>query len=218
MPLPAALRARLELATGGDLGGVRVHDDSTAASMASHLRADACTVGRNIFFATGRFQPQTRPGLALLVHELTHVSQQPGGQPFAANRLTATHHHALEQEAHDHARAALTGASLPLMNFGGRAGASLPAASGSPLQFTAPRDGGGSFTPLLLAYGTRPAAAVVPMRQEAGTSPSSGSVASTPAAPKAPSADPEKMGREMFDWLQRRLRREAERKGVQLWV
>ena len=38
---------------------MRLHTDSAAASLAFRLRAHAFTIGPHIFFAAGRFQPQT---------------------------------------------------------------------------------------------------------------------------------------------------------------
>jgi hypothetical protein len=43
------------------------------------VRADAFTLGRDIVFGAGRFNPHTRDGLSLLAHELAHVVQQSGG-------------------------------------------------------------------------------------------------------------------------------------------
>src|SRR5262249_31182548 len=87
--LESPLRSELERVMGSDLGRVRLHTDSTAASWAFRLRAHAFTVGPHIFFAAGRFQPQTRPGLHLLVHELAHVRQQPGA-PLQWGQVTFT--------------------------------------------------------------------------------------------------------------------------------
>jgi outer membrane protein OmpA-like peptidoglycan-associated protein len=70
---------------GVDVGQVRVHDDSRAARFAGGLGANAVTVGRDIFFAQGRYAPHTAEGGALLHHELTHVAQQ-GGEPQAIQR------------------------------------------------------------------------------------------------------------------------------------
>jgi hypothetical protein len=47
--------------------------------MARSLQAEAFTIGRNVFFAPGRFDPGTTRGRALLAHELTHVRQQASG-------------------------------------------------------------------------------------------------------------------------------------------
>src|SRR3954471_23310440 len=69
-PLPAA--ARHMLGPGTDFAAVRVHSDASARD----LGAEAYTAGSHVVFAPGRYAPQTRPGMRLLAHELTHVAQQ----------------------------------------------------------------------------------------------------------------------------------------------
>ncbi|RZL11917.1 MAG: DUF4157 domain-containing protein [Rubrivivax sp.] len=86
-PLPEALRGKLENAFGRDLSGVRLHTDTDANELARDYSAQAFTVGHDIYFASGRFDPATPGGMNLLAHELTHVAQQgPGVQrkPAAA--------------------------------------------------------------------------------------------------------------------------------------
>lgn len=72
-------RSFMESGFGYDFGGVRVHADSGAAQASRGLRAQAFTMGRDIYFASGRYQPQTHDGQRLLAHELTHVVQQDSG-------------------------------------------------------------------------------------------------------------------------------------------
>jgi hypothetical protein len=74
--LPEALRARLEGQFGQDLSAVRLHTDTEADALARDYRAEAFTVGNDIYFASGRYKPETPAGLNLLAHELTHVVQQ----------------------------------------------------------------------------------------------------------------------------------------------
>jgi hypothetical protein len=71
---------------GHDFAGVRVHADARAAESARALNARAYTVGRDVVFARGEYQPSTPSGRRLLAHELTHVVQQSGA---AAPRLQA---------------------------------------------------------------------------------------------------------------------------------
>jgi hypothetical protein len=42
------------------------------------VSARAFTVGRDIFFGSGEYRPETADGRALLTHELAHVVQQRG--------------------------------------------------------------------------------------------------------------------------------------------
>jgi hypothetical protein len=53
-----------------------VHTGAEAARSADDINAHAYTVGNDIVFGPGRFQPDTTEGRALLTHELTHVAQQ----------------------------------------------------------------------------------------------------------------------------------------------
>jgi hypothetical protein len=73
--LPAELRRELEAELGLSLARVRVHTDPVAAQAARAVRADAFTVGEDIFFAEGAFAPETPAGRRLVVHELAHVAQ-----------------------------------------------------------------------------------------------------------------------------------------------
>jgi len=75
-PLDGPSASRMGSAFGADLGGVRVHSDARAAQIARNLGAQAFTVGSDIAFAPGRYQPGTVVGDALIAHELAHVLQQ----------------------------------------------------------------------------------------------------------------------------------------------
>ena len=75
-PLDAEARSFFEPRFGHDFGHVRIHHDAQTASFAEGIEARAFTVGSNIGFAPGQFQPSTAEGKRLLAHELTHVFQQ----------------------------------------------------------------------------------------------------------------------------------------------
>jgi hypothetical protein len=55
-----------------------VHADSDAAASAKSLNASAYTIGNDIVFGQGQFNPGAERGRRLLAHELTHVVQQSG--------------------------------------------------------------------------------------------------------------------------------------------
>jgi len=86
-PLDAATRAFMEDRLGEDLGAVRIHDGRAAAQSAAALGARAYTIGRNIAFAGGAYQPGTTAGRHLLAHELGHVLQQRRGAATAIQRM-----------------------------------------------------------------------------------------------------------------------------------
>ena len=75
-PLPSSARSFFEPRFGHDFSQVRVRTDGRAAETARAINALAFTVGRDIFFGTGQYQPGTASGQRLLAHELTHVTQQ----------------------------------------------------------------------------------------------------------------------------------------------
>lgn len=77
-PLDASVRSQMEQRFGHRFADVRVHSDSAAASSANALDANAYTVGKDIVFGAGRYDPRSRDGQALLAHELTHVVQNGG--------------------------------------------------------------------------------------------------------------------------------------------
>jgi hypothetical protein len=85
-PLPEATRRDLGSRMGADFGAVRVHHDQVAAQMCGDLNAHAFTLGRDIYFNTGRYDPGSAAGTHLLAHELTHTIQQTG----AIRRLSIT--------------------------------------------------------------------------------------------------------------------------------
>jgi len=75
-PLNPETRASLETPLGRDLAGVRVHTGPLAEESARALDAQAFTVGQDVFFDSGRYDPRTRRGRWLLAHELVHTVQQ----------------------------------------------------------------------------------------------------------------------------------------------
>lgn len=78
-PLPADLRADMEGRFGHDFGDVRVHNDAAAHASAKSVNAQAYTVGSNIVFDSGRYDPGSDAGKHMIAHELTHVVQQRSG-------------------------------------------------------------------------------------------------------------------------------------------
>lgn len=64
---------------GVDFSGVKIHNNSKAHQMANEINAKAFTVGNDIYFNKGEYQPTSPKGKKLLAHELTHTVQQGGG-------------------------------------------------------------------------------------------------------------------------------------------
>jgi Domain of unknown function (DUF4157) len=78
-PLDAATRAYFEPRFGHDFSRVRVHTNSEAADSVRSVGALAYTVGPDMVFGAGRYQPRSFAGRQLVAHELVHVMQQSGG-------------------------------------------------------------------------------------------------------------------------------------------
>jgi outer membrane protein OmpA-like peptidoglycan-associated protein len=72
---------------GADFGDVRIHADSQAARSAAAVDALAYTVGRDVVFASGQYDPGGDAGRRLLAHELAHVVQQGFGDRGHLRRM-----------------------------------------------------------------------------------------------------------------------------------
>ncbi|WP_221089470.1 eCIS core domain-containing protein [Deinococcus aquaedulcis] len=79
-PLPEAIQRHLEQGLNHDLSRVRIHDDAEADTLAKGVNALAFTTGSDIFFQSGKFNPNSQSGLELLAHEVTHTVQQSQGR------------------------------------------------------------------------------------------------------------------------------------------
>jgi hypothetical protein len=85
--LPVDVVTRLSRVVGPGAEDMRVHDDDAADELARAHRADAVTVGTDVFFQHGRLNPAEPRGFGLLVHEATHVvagHQHPAGEESLA--------------------------------------------------------------------------------------------------------------------------------------
>ncbi|MBN2005843.1 MAG: DUF4157 domain-containing protein [Anaerolineae bacterium] len=86
-PLPQSERDFFEPRLGADLSQVRVHTGSVAVQTSRDLNARAYTVGSDIAFNAGEYQPGSSAGRRLMAHELTHVIQQTGATPPAPHTV-----------------------------------------------------------------------------------------------------------------------------------
>lgn len=78
-PIDAGVRGDLEARMGQDFSDVRVHTGDVADASARSVSAHAYTVGSNIVFQRGAYDPGSTEGQKMLAHELTHVVQQRSG-------------------------------------------------------------------------------------------------------------------------------------------
>lgn len=87
--LPSKVAKSMGESLGADFSGVRIHTDARAASLANRFAAKAFTVGSDVFFSKGAYQPDSAGGRKLLAHELVHVVQQ-GAAGRKSSRTTGT--------------------------------------------------------------------------------------------------------------------------------
>ena len=78
-PMSDKTRTEMETAFGVDFKEVNLHTDQQAIEMNKGLHAQAFTHGQEIYFNTGKYNPESTSGKYLLAHELTHTIQQMGG-------------------------------------------------------------------------------------------------------------------------------------------
>ncbi|NYT43213.1 DUF4157 domain-containing protein [Sphingomonas sp. R-74633] len=95
-PLPQAVLAKMEAAFRTDFSAVRVHIGPQAA----RIGAVAFTTGNDLYFAQGRYQPDSVKGQQLIGHELAHVIQQRQGRVRAPGAgVSVVQDRTLEAEA-----------------------------------------------------------------------------------------------------------------------
>lgn len=75
-PLSPSSRAFFEPHFGQNFSHVRIHSGTCAADIARAVNARAFTLGRDVVFGAGQYQPDSTDGMRLLAHELTHTLQQ----------------------------------------------------------------------------------------------------------------------------------------------
>jgi hypothetical protein len=68
--------ADMQSSFGHDFSQVSIHTDQDSVAMNKELGAQAFTHGKDIYFNSGKYNPDTSDGKKLLAHELTHVVQQ----------------------------------------------------------------------------------------------------------------------------------------------
>lgn len=93
-------------AFGDTVADARLHTGGMAQTLAMAVTARAFTVGRDVFFAAGQYQPHTLAGRRLLAHELAHVVQQHGATMPPKLRATQP------GDAYEHAADATAKAAL----------------------------------------------------------------------------------------------------------
>lgn len=126
-PLDKTIRTTMESHFGHDFSQVRIHQGSTAEQSARDINANAYTLGNNIVFGAGQYNPESQSGKRLLAHELTHVVQAGNGYVSAAPPISQVSK--LEHEARQVADSIQSNTRPPLIQ-GAAAGLRTPLCEG----------------------------------------------------------------------------------------
>jgi len=89
--LPSSTKSEMKSKMGADFSNVSVHTGSQADAAAKSIGAKAYTMGSDIAFSKGSYNPHSQSGKKLLAHELTHVRQQTGGRVSLLPQTDAEH-------------------------------------------------------------------------------------------------------------------------------
>ena len=74
--MAADVQSEMESSFGSDFSSVRIHTDAQAHQLNRQLGSNAFATGNDVFFRSGKYEPNTPSGKRLLAHELTHTIQQ----------------------------------------------------------------------------------------------------------------------------------------------
>jgi hypothetical protein len=111
-PLDSALRGALEPRFHFDFSNVQIHHDAEAHGVARDVDARAVTMGSDIYFADGAYDPATIEGTELVAHELAHVVQR--GKAGTSSGILSHASDTAEVEASHAAKSAVTGRDVSL--------------------------------------------------------------------------------------------------------
>jgi len=148
-PLPEGVRQKMESFFRTDFSDVRVHVGAEAPS----IGALAFTLGSNLYFAPGQYNPDTPHGQQLLGHELTHVVQQRTGRvrnPFGSG-VAVVQDPSLEAEADRMGMRAMSHHMAPTVQPKAAAGR-VPAVPAAPSPATDRRAEGSGYRLIIGAY------------------------------------------------------------------
>ena len=98
-PLPGSIQKEVGEKLGRSFSDVRIHTDSQADKLSKSMSARAFTIGSDIFFKDGVFEPGSNQGRETLMHELTHVVQQSGSKGSSGPLKLGAPDTAMEKEA-----------------------------------------------------------------------------------------------------------------------
>lgn len=89
--MDGSTRTFMESRFGSDFSHVKIHTGTESVMMNRELNAKAFTVGNDIYFNEGQYNPNSNSGKHLLAHELTHTLQQNGAQQLVQRTVHNGH-------------------------------------------------------------------------------------------------------------------------------
>ncbi|MEW1660973.1 DUF4157 domain-containing protein [Streptomyces sp. NPDC093707] len=113
MALEQEVRSWLEGSFGVDMGQVRIHTGAEADRLAREFGAEAFTVGADIFFRDGCFNPGSSVGRWLLAHEVAHAVQRDRGSGAAGAERVQPYDDLSEYAADQAATLVVSGRKVP---------------------------------------------------------------------------------------------------------
>jgi hypothetical protein len=135
--LPYSLAQLFGRAAGAEVKDVRVHTGAESAAAARAVGARAYTIGQDIHFGAGQYDPSSREGQHLIAHEVAHTVQQRGAPPTRQHKLEVTSaSDPAEVEAERFADAVTAGRSAAPLSAQGPAIARAALAAGNPAEVT----------------------------------------------------------------------------------
>jgi hypothetical protein len=211
--LPPDVRSRLRAVAGPGADHMVVRTGADADAVARARRADAVTVGTEVYMRSGRFRPDSPAGFALLAHEARHVTAA-FDRDVAARRGTPQGAGAEEDLARRVERRARSVASPA----GGAAHGpgDHPSVAGRLWRPGSPADSGRLAAPGSTSLPPLPVPPPAPAQQAAGVPASTVPMTADTERDEAPAAagasfDVEALRRSVIDDLMRRLRTDFER-------
>jgi hypothetical protein len=112
----------MESSFGTDFSNVKIHTGNNSIQMNRELNAKAFTVGNDIYFNEGQYNPGSVEGKHLLAHELTHTIQQSNSiQRNVIQRYTGctTAQDTIVTDDHNRARTMLSNAITAVSSYNG---------------------------------------------------------------------------------------------------
>ena len=119
--LDSSIQRTMEDKMGDSFGDVQIHTGAQAAAACESINARAFTVGNNIAFNTGEYDPESPDGQHVLAHELARVRQQTDGAvsmlPQEDLELEIDPDPQLEREAEEAAQQVMAGGKLDIQRM-----------------------------------------------------------------------------------------------------